>query len=79
MKLSASIGFDFFNFTTNLQSRKEKLAELAVPHNVDVHTLYKPGPRAFSNTTGSRLFQSQKQNYKLLQPNVGFILLGWFH
>lgn len=37
MKLSTSIGFDFFNFSTCLQSRKEKSAELAVPHNVGVH------------------------------------------
>lgn len=37
MKLSTQIGFDFFNFSTSFQSRKEKSAELAVPHNVGAH------------------------------------------
>ena len=63
---SASIGFDFllfFRFSTNLQSRKEKPAELAVPQNKDMQYV-NLAPAVFSNNVGSRSFQRQKQNYK---------------
>lgn len=79
VKLSTSIGFDFFNFSTSLQSRREKSVELAVPHNVDRCTLYKPGPSSFSNTAGSRCFRVKNRIINNLNPNVGFILLSWFN
>lgn len=73
---SVSIGFDFllfFSFSTNLQSRKEKPAELAVPQNMDMHYV-NLAPAVFQIMLDPGLFRGKSRIINNLNPKAGFPL-----